>query len=358
MKVLFITTNNVNDINGGAKASQRNLECMKDIYGAQHVDILFVPSVEKEKGKWKHIRSSVAKLFTGGVYPPLDSFGVKPNRYGLFFFDSSRFGSQIKALKIQKNVKVVSFFHNCEADYIAMFSKDKTSIGNHLYLHRIRKSEKLTLQYSDACIFINERDQRRTFDIYGVPPKKGEVITMTMKDVYKEAPVPENKSGVPLYTILGSYFKPNVDGVKWFVENVLPHVYIRLRIVGKDMHLLRNDINCEGIEIISNAPDLAQYINETDYMLYPIFGGSGMKIKTCEALMWGKNIIGTPEAFSGYGIEDYTKVGACCTTADEFIKAINTLNMPHFNQYNRELFLNGFSYEKSLSIYQQLLLNI
>ena len=104
-----------------------------------------------------------------------------------------------------------------------------------------------------------------------------------MKDTYKEIPVPEKKSEVPLYTILGSYFKPNVDGVKWFFENVFPHVNIRLRIVGKNMHLLRNDINCEGIEIISNAPDLTQYMAESDYMLYPIFEGSGMKIKTCEA---------------------------------------------------------------------------
>ena len=357
MKVLFITTNNVNDINGGARASQRNLECMQDIYGKDKVEICYVPPVI-DNGLWAHFKSIFAKFFIGSVYPPLESFGVQTDNYDLFFFDSSRFGRQIKVLKRQKKAKVVSFFHNCEADYIALFSKEKLSIGNRLYIHCIRKNEKLTLKYSDACVFINERDQRRTFEIYGVKPNKDEVISMTMKDTYKEIPVPEKKSEVPLYTILGSYFKPNVDGVKWFFENVFPHVNIRLRIVGKDMHLLRNDINCEGLEIISNAPDLTQYMAESDYMLYPIFEGSGMKIKTCEALMWGKNIVGTPEAFSGYGIEDYTKVGACCTTADEFIKAINTLNMPHFNQYNRELFLNGFSYEKSLSIYQQLLLNI
>ena len=47
-------------------------------------------------------------------------------------------------------------------------------------------------------------------------------------------------------------------------------------------------------------------------MLFPIFEGSGMKLKTCEALMFGKNIIGTPEAFAGYDIDDYTNVGACC----------------------------------------------
>ena len=355
MKVLFITTNNVNDINGGARASERNLECMQDIYGERNVDVLYIPPTENEKRKWKCYKSSATKLFTGRVYPPLESFDVNPYRYDLFFFDSSRFGWQIKKLRKEKGVKVVSFFHNCEADYIALFSKEKPSIGNRLYLHRIRKNEEFTLRYSDACVFINERDLRRSFDIYGVKPNKGEVITMTMKDAYKEISVPENKNEAPLYTILGSYFKPNVDGVKWFVENVLPHVNIKLRIVGKDMHLLQNDINCEGIEVISNAPDLAQYMAESDYMLYPVFEGSGMKIKTCEALMWGKNIVGTPEAFSGYGIEDYTKIGACCSNADEFITAINTLNMTRHNEWSRHLFLNYFSYEKSLSQYKKLL---
>ena len=41
-----------------------------------------------------------------------------------------------------------------------------------------------------------------------------------------------------------------------------------------------------------------------------------MKVKTCEALMFGKNIIGTKEAFEGYEL-DYQKVGAMCNTKEE-----------------------------------------
>ncbi len=39
-----------------------------------------------------------------------------------------------------------------------------------------------------------------------------------------------------------------------------------------------------------------------DYIISPIFVGGGMKVKTCEALMYGKNIIGTSESFEGYDI--------------------------------------------------------
>jgi hypothetical protein len=36
-----------------------------------------------------------------------------------------------------------------------------------------------------------------------------------------------------------------------------------------------------------------------------------MKVKTCESLMFGKNIFATTEAFEGYEL-DYDKVGALC----------------------------------------------
>ena len=57
-------------------------------------------------------------------------------------------------------------------------------------------------------------------------------------------------------------------------------------------------------------------------MCAPIFDGSGMKTKVAEALMYGKKVVGTPEAFSGY--EDIVKkAGWVCTTAVDFVAAIS-----------------------------------
>ena len=44
--------------------------------------------------------------------------------------------------------------------------------------------------------------------------------------------------------------------------------------------------------------------------------GSGMKVKTCEALMYGKNILGTDEAFEGYEL-DTARVGGRCNNAED-----------------------------------------
>lgn len=359
MKVLFITTNDICDINGGARASQRNLECLQDLYGKENVETCYVKQNIVRKTIVGHFKSLFEKLTTSRVFPSFSDLKILPNSFSLLFIDSSLFGVQIRQLKkVHYQGKVIAFFHNCEADYKALFFKGNMTIGNKLYLRAIRHNERMTIKYADASVFINERDMRRIAELYGIHPRKGEVIAMTMKDAFHDIPMEKKKDDKPIYTILGSYFKPNIEGVKWFAENVYPYVNIRLRIVGKNMHLLRDEIKDADIEIFSNVPDLGLFMAESDYMLYPIFEGSGMKIKTCEALMWGKNIVGTPEAFSGYGMSDYSKIGACCKTAEEFISAINSLNMPRYNKWCRKYYKDNFSYEKSVEQYCKLLNSI
>jgi len=61
-----------------------------------------------------------------------------------------------------------------------------------------------------------------------------------------------------------------------------------------------------------------------------------MKTKVAEALMFGKKIVGTPEAFSGY--EDIAdKVGRICITADDFVSAISSVDAVVKEPFDTEL---------------------
>lgn len=356
MKVYFFTSNDVDGWYGGGMASKRNFECLKDIYGAESVSLVKIMQYPRD-GFMNNVTCFLDKIIKGREYPSLQKQGVKPSKGDLLFFDSSTFGSLLQEGK-DMGCKTAVFFHNCETEYKAIFFGDHPSIRARYYLSRIRKSEKLFLSMADACIFINDRDRVRLEKMCGIKPRKYAVAGMTMNDKMSWTPeeVNEITHNKPVYTVLGSYFKPNVDGIKWFVKNVFPYVDITLRIIGRDMNKLKNDIDCTGLEIYSNVPDLTPYMKDSDYMLYPIFEGSGTKVKTCEALMYGKNIVGTPEAFSGYGLEDFSKVGACCETAKEMIAVIKSLSMPRHNAYNRQYFLDNFSYEKSLHTFREILL--
>lgn len=84
-----------------------------------------------------------------------------------------------------------------------------------------------------------------------------------------------------------------------------------------------------------------------------------MKVKTCEALMYGKTILGTTESFVGYEL-NYDKVGAICNTKEEFIETINNycaIKRMKFNNYNRKCFIEKYSFQATLVKFEKLLYN-
>jgi len=80
-------------------------------------------------------------------------------------------------------------------------------------------------------------------------------------------------------------------------------------------------------------------------VVLPIISGSGMKTKTCEALMYGKRIFGTDEAFEGYGEVERAEC-VRCSSADDFVTAINEYlqrDIPSFSPAARRYFSENFS---------------
>ena len=87
----------------------------------------------------------------------------------------------------------------------------------------------------------------------------------------------------------------------------------------------------------------------------PIFSGSGMKVKTAEALMYGKFLIGTKEAFEGYEIDE--KIGILCNNANDFIKNINKYSQQNliYNAPSRTLFIDKYSSDATQELFNSLL---
>lgn len=356
MKTLFLGLSDFNDHTGGSMCSRRNYECLCEVVGKENVDVSILSMHHTRRKYFGNM------LLHKTIFDTVENKDLRFDQYQYVFIDSCLLANNL--LYMRRNGfkgKSFIFFHNCEFDFQQLTKKGNGAIGtiiHSLYMRYVKYQESLSLKLADACIFLNQRDANRLQEIYNVTPRKTVILPMSIKDRFDPSmitEIDEPRERTPLFTLLGSFFPPNVDGASWFIQNVLPYVNIRFRIVGKDMHKLKDILDCSKVEIFSNVPDLMPYLLETDYMLFPIFDGSGMKVKTCESLMYGKNIIGTPEAFSGYLIDEYKKVGACCATADEFIQAINTLNMPRFNRFNREHYLMHFSYNSTIAILREVL---
>lgn len=218
------------------------------------------------------------------------------------------------------------------------------------YYLRIKFWETITCKYSDKFITLNQRDSQLLKKYYNKQSTIQLPTSFVDKfNVIKAKETILNTKEEITYLFVGVSFFPNIEGVQWLLDNVMPYVDGVLYVIGKGMdHVQFNNLN-ERVKILGFVDDLSEYYYHAKCVVSPIFSGAGMKTKTAEALMYGKTIIGTTEAFEGYDIDNHCMF--CCNTKEEFIDTMNALNSrepQYINNASRELFEEKYSISSSL----------
>jgi polysaccharide biosynthesis protein PslH len=354
LKILFVTIGGIkNSDYGGGLISNNNLYLLKKMYGSENVT--FYSCID---------RSNLTLLqrikFVFFHNEDVQYINTISSSFDCIFLDCSLLGNLVKPIKKHcPNIKFVTFFHNIELLYYAKTYFTENKSYNYfikiLNLSFIALCERYAIKHSDGVIFMTNRNDKTARKIYG-NPNYSQVLGLYITDDFKNEG-PNNyfkENGVLKLLFVGSNVSFNVNGLKWFVKNVIPHVDVRLFIVGKEMETLRDVFDSEKIEVIGSVKDLSPYYYSADIVISPILIGEGMKVKVAEALMYGKTIFGTKESFEGYDIE-IDKVGKICQDPDDFIEAIRSYkyfqNLNGINKKSRIIFLNNYSinqYEQNL----------
>lgn len=353
-RALFVCFQDFHNVyNGGSQANSRNVEVAKQILGEENVDCFFVNDINKKRSLFSLLYTVL--LFPFGYFNGLTPAKVKnvlamSKSYDYIYINTSVFGIISKKLKANGyKGKVISFFHNVESLYYESRVSKKMPFRN-VIIGCAEKNDEYSLRYSDISIGLCQRDSDIMKKLHGKAFDM--LIPITFKDKCENMSFSSTlmTGKKPKCYFIGSNFPANTEGVLWFVKNVLPHVDIDFKVIGKDMDLLKAAQPClSSITVHANVPDLSVYFQEADFMIYPIFSGSGMKVKTCEALMYGKNILGTTETFEGYEI-DVNSCGRLCNTAEEYISAIKYLctnPVKHFNETSRKEYTKKYSIESA-----------
>lgn len=364
MRVLIIRYKKPHGVpEGGEKASELNSTVVRQIAGEGNVDTCYIHDEARRRTLYDYLQGIVCMPF--GFY-----FGLTPRRveeivrsataYDVVFIDRSVFGIIAKRLK-EKGYRgrVVCFFHNVETVYFSAKYSSRLNPLRWLVLPCADRNDRWSCRYADRTIALSRRDDEELYRRYA--RHADQLIPIAFVDRYWRDAYPVGETSTPpLCMFLGAHFPANVEGIEWFVKNVLPQVDIRMQIVGKGMEKLKDaDWMRPDIQVLGNIPDLEPLFEAADIMVLPIFKGSGMKVKTCESLMYGKNIIGTPEAWNGYEL-DYARAGACCLTADEFAAALENFcrhPRPRFNAYSRQVFVEKYSAARMVDKFRNILEN-
>jgi hypothetical protein len=341
MNILYVGENIQKTKTGGDVINKRNIDVLKRITN----NIYFVETIRRNN--ILSIMKDALRGYAGFLTPQIKKQVcevIENSNIDIVFLSSSRIGRLSKDIKKKYNIKIITFAHNIEKIYTQEEFKLTKNIKNYIAAIVLPYNEKIAAKYSDYIIVLNQRDKNLLLRLYN---RKADLILPTsFNDLYNKDYVITKSDSEPIqYLFVGSNFFPNIYGIKWFIKNVLPHVTGNLTIVGKDIQKL--NISSERVQIIGYVEDLSTYYYHADIVISPIFHGAGLKTKTAEALMYGKPILGTKEAFEGYDLE-CNKVGGMFSTTEEMISLINHLtrkDLYQMGKYARKIFEEKYSIE-------------
>jgi hypothetical protein len=324
-------------------------DCLRDLLGER----LLVEELDSVPANGARAAGERLLGFIDGVTPKVAARVVeRARREGVthLYLDGSNLGRLARAVrKALPDIRVISFFHNVEARFfLGAFRETGRAralgvlVANYL-------AERMATRHSHRVVTLSERDSRGLERLYGRGAT--DLLPMAMEDkLMRDEALPQaarRAAGAgPYLLFVGGSFYANEAGIRWFVEHLAAGAGLKTCVVGRGLESLRPQLEREGsVEVIGGVERLQDWYLEAAAVIAPIFDGSGMKTKVAEALMYGKRIIGTPEAFSGY--ENVAgAAGWVCTTKEDFAAALRQVREappPRFDPALRALYEQHYS---------------
>lgn len=105
-------------------------------------------------------------------------------------------------------------------------------------------------------------------------------------------------------------YAPNVDGLLWFIEKVLPGIVrsaaeVRLHMVGRnpDPRLIEA-VDNRNVFLFPNVPSVMPYYKKASMTVVPLFSGGGTRIKILEAFAYSRPVVSTTIGAEGLNAVD------------------------------------------------------
>jgi glycosyltransferase involved in cell wall biosynthesis len=349
---MLVTNGTVEQSIGGRELlCKLNHDALEEIYG----DCLVVLELPRQrrvgiKSTINSFRGHIDGLTSAIIDHALQT--IQAENVAKVFVDGSNLGGFVRVAKSRfPQLEISTFFHNVEATFFLGSLKQARSLRALAVLVVNYLAERKAVRYSDKLICLSERDSRLLKKTYGRGATH--IAPMAMQDNAPAGLAQLSNDSTEKYALfVGGNFYANRAGISWFIKNVAPRVGLKTCIVGRGLDDLKSELGNGGnVEVVGAVDSLAEWYENAHFVIAPIFDGSGMKTKVAEALMFGKKIIGTPEAFSGYD-EVVDQAGWVCATADEFVAAFdqaeNVISEP-YDPGLRSIYEEKYSYQAARS---------
>jgi len=205
-----------------------------------------------------------------------------------------------------KGIKVIVRAHNIEHEVWSSMANNATLFLKKWYFNKLakqlKKYEITQLKKVDGIISITEEDAR-FFQQF----EPNVLTTAIPTSVKTDFPLPD-------YSLSDFYFlgamdwKPNEEGIEWFLNDVIPEGLKGTQFFLGGKSLKKNQFNHPSVVNVGEVENALDFISQHGICVIPLHSGSGLKIKLLENMAMGKPIITTTEGIRGVDVEHEKQV--------------------------------------------------
>jgi hypothetical protein len=129
---------------------------------------------------------------------------------------------------------------------------------------------------------------------------RSKVYNIYSKYDYYSQPVVDNKN----IMFLSGSNQYNQNGIRWFVNEVFPLIRTSFQdtklLIGGSICKVIDDLkSVEGVKLLGFVDNVYDFYAQGDVAINPVYQGTGLKIKTFEALSYGKVTMVHPHSMEG-----------------------------------------------------------
>jgi polysaccharide biosynthesis protein PslH len=361
-KILFLTPHFPFPPKDGFRGRVFNL--IKNL--SRYYDITVLSFITKKEEKYLNDLKLYAEVFTvdreDGIIAKTKNFGLsfvskKPH---LALTDYSKvFDNKLKI--ILKDGFNYVFFEGLQTSQYVDSVKESIKIldlhnPEHIILKNLYDNEKNAAKKS---FMKTQLDKVKEYELSQVK-KFDKVFTVSKKDAYHVGManfynnflVP---NGCNIHDIefifkqnllyVGSMdYKPNEEGVLWFLNEIFPHIRERFPsivfyIIGRNPSDKIKIFESENVKVLGYVDDIVPYYNRASIFVAPLITAGGQQTKILNAMSFKKCVVSTTVGANLLGLEDNKNISLADDSQGFANKILGLLNNP---QITRDIAEKGY----------------
>lgn len=218
--------------------------------------------------------------------------------------------SQLAGFRFDARATVVLDEHNIEYELYHRMARGEGSLPrrafNWLEYLKFRREEIASWRASDGCVMTSARE---AVIVNGIAPSVATAVVPNAVDTEYFAPsaATVDRDAI-VFTGLMKY-RPNVDGVQFFVRDVLPLVRrarpnARFYIVGAEAPPEVTALASPHVIVTGSVDDVRPYVATAAVVVVPLRMGSGTRLKVLEGLAMARPMVTTSLGCEGIELVD------------------------------------------------------